>query len=230
MSSGFSDADFSRWRRPVPRHYHEYAGRVGPDPFDNRNTLSLTEAVYRRQIRPFGKTKKSLGKVHLPDGLARELMLWKNASPDPSPDAFIFRNTTGGFLEVGNYRYQIPKPLADKFGIPKLKLPDPAPHHGDLGAEHGVGHSGTPAACEGGHHRKRVHAGTPRERLRDGWLDVLDARKRGEGWFWRFCNKWHQSLETKPPLNYWKDWWAQQDSNLRLPPCEGVLESAGWWF
>ena len=88
--------------------------------FDNRNTLSLTETVYRRQIRPFGKTKKSLGKVHLPDGLARELLLWKGESPDPSPDAFIFPNTTGGFLDVGNYRYRVLKPLADKLGIPKL--------------------------------------------------------------------------------------------------------------
>jgi hypothetical protein len=82
--------------------------------------LSLTETVYRRQIRPFGKTKKSLGKVHLPDGLARELLLWKGESPDPSPDAFIFPNTTGGFLDVGNYRYRVLKPLADKLGIPKL--------------------------------------------------------------------------------------------------------------
>ena len=31
--------------------------------FDNSNTLSITETVYRRQIRPFGKTPKSLGKV-----------------------------------------------------------------------------------------------------------------------------------------------------------------------
>jgi integrase len=30
--------------------------------FDNRNTLSLTETVYRRQIRPFGKTKKASAK------------------------------------------------------------------------------------------------------------------------------------------------------------------------
>jgi hypothetical protein len=32
--------------------------------FDNSNTLSITETVYRRQIRPFGKTPKSLGKGH----------------------------------------------------------------------------------------------------------------------------------------------------------------------
>lgn len=43
--------------------------------FDNVNTLSLTETVYRRQLRPFGKTTKSLGKMHLPDGLAAELNL-----------------------------------------------------------------------------------------------------------------------------------------------------------
>ncbi len=33
--------------------------------FDNRNTLSIRETVYRRQIRPFGKTRKSLGDIHL---------------------------------------------------------------------------------------------------------------------------------------------------------------------
>jgi integrase len=85
--------------------------------FDNRNTLSLTETVYQRQIRPFGKTKKSLGKVHLPDGLAHELLLWKSESPD----AFMFPNATG-FLDVGNYRYRTLKPLADKLGIPKLNF------------------------------------------------------------------------------------------------------------
>ncbi len=28
----------------------------------NENTLDLTETIYRREIRPFGKTPKSLGK------------------------------------------------------------------------------------------------------------------------------------------------------------------------
>ena len=60
--------------------------------FDNENTLSLTETVYRRQLRPFGKTTKSLGKVHLPDGLAQDLRQWKLECPNPSPDAFMFPN------------------------------------------------------------------------------------------------------------------------------------------
>lgn len=90
--------------------------------FDNANTLSLTETVYRRQIRPFGKTTKSLGKMHLPDGLADELKLWKEECPDPSPDAFMFPNADGGFLDTSNYRNRILKPLADDLNIPKLNF------------------------------------------------------------------------------------------------------------
>ncbi len=41
--------------------------------FDNRNTLSITETVYKGSIRSFGKTEKSLSDIHLPDGLAAEL-------------------------------------------------------------------------------------------------------------------------------------------------------------
>jgi hypothetical protein len=81
--------------------------------FDNRNTLSLTETVYRRQIRPFGKTKKSLGKVHLPEGLARELLLSKGESPDPSPDAFT--HTTPDFLALSRIRILLDKTAYDKF-------------------------------------------------------------------------------------------------------------------
>jgi len=48
--------------------------------FDNQNTLELTETVYRRQIRPFGKTPGSMTKVHLPEGLAAELRQWKEGA------------------------------------------------------------------------------------------------------------------------------------------------------
>jgi integrase len=44
--------------------------------FDDENTLYLTETVYREELSPFGKTPKSLGKMHRPDDLA-ELKLWK---------------------------------------------------------------------------------------------------------------------------------------------------------
>lgn len=90
--------------------------------FDNRNTLSITETVYRGVIRPFGKTKKSLGKMHLPDGLAYELLLWKSESSDASPDAFIFQNADGGILRVDNYWERVMKPLAQRLGIPRLNF------------------------------------------------------------------------------------------------------------
>jgi integrase len=90
--------------------------------FDDANTLSLTETVYRRKLRPYGKTPKSLGKMHLPDGLAGELRLWKLECSDPSPKAFIFPNADGGMIDTANYRSRILKPLADELGIPKLNF------------------------------------------------------------------------------------------------------------
>lgn len=105
--------------------------------FDNRNTLSITETVYRRQIRPFGKTPGSMTKVHLPEGLAEELRRWrweckKGSCRKPgcrnpeharsSPDAFIFPNADGGFMDTANYRFRVLKPLAEELGIPKLNF------------------------------------------------------------------------------------------------------------
>ncbi|HEV2326146.1 MAG TPA: site-specific integrase [Terracidiphilus sp.] len=90
--------------------------------FDNHNTLSITETVYRRTIRPFGKTPGSLSKVHLPNGLASELRRWKLECKDRSPEAFIFPNADGGFIDAANYRFRVLKPLADKLGIEKLNF------------------------------------------------------------------------------------------------------------
>ena len=90
--------------------------------FDDLNTLSITETIYRREIRPFGKTPKSLGKMHLPDDLAAELRQWKLECPDSSPDAPIFPNADGGLLDTSNYRSRVLKPLAESLGIPKLNF------------------------------------------------------------------------------------------------------------
>lgn len=105
--------------------------------FDDQNTLTLTETVYRRTLRPFGKTPGSLTKVHLPDGLADELLRWKmeckktsckNAfctEPEhrkASSDEFIFQNADGGFMDADNYRFRVLKPLAESLGIPKLNF------------------------------------------------------------------------------------------------------------
>jgi len=84
--------------------------------------LAITETVYKGSIRSWGKTRRSLGDVHLPKGLADELWLWKQECPDPSPDAFIFPNSKGGCMDTGNYRNRILAPLAEKLGLPKLNF------------------------------------------------------------------------------------------------------------
>lgn len=90
--------------------------------FDDLNTLSITETIYRRKIRPFGKTPGSMTKVHLPDGLAAELRQWKVECPDSSPDAPMFPNADGGFLDPANFRYRVLKPLREALELPKLNF------------------------------------------------------------------------------------------------------------
>ena len=105
--------------------------------FDDVNTLDLTETVYRGKVRSYGKTPKSLGKMHLPDDLAAELMEWKleckqascgnpfcqnTAHRKSSPDDPMFPNADGGFLDTSNYRSRVLKPLAESLDIPKLNF------------------------------------------------------------------------------------------------------------
>jgi integrase len=84
--------------------------------------LTITETVYKGRIRPWGKTRKSLGNVHLPEPLAEELWLWKQECPDPSPDAFVFANAEGGFMDTGNYRRRVLNQLAKELKLPKLNF------------------------------------------------------------------------------------------------------------
>jgi hypothetical protein len=58
----------------------------------------------------------------LPKGMVDDLWLWKQECPDSSPDAFMFPNTDGGFMDTGNYRNRILTPLAEKLGLPKLNF------------------------------------------------------------------------------------------------------------
>src|SRR5271165_484188 len=78
--------------------------------------LAITETVYKGRIRTWGKTEKSLGDVHLPQGLAEDLRLWKRDCPDQSPNAFIFPNSKSGFIDTGNYRNRVLSPIAEKLG------------------------------------------------------------------------------------------------------------------
>src|SRR5712691_1744432 len=83
-------------------------------------TMRLIETVYKGKIRPWGKTRRSLGVVHIPKELADDLLLWKQQSSDSSPEAFIFPNKRGGFMDGNNYRKRVLHKLADDLELPKL--------------------------------------------------------------------------------------------------------------
>jgi integrase len=95
----------------------------------DRRTLTVSQTAYRGNLRDYGKTRKSLRTVHVPEGLANELCVWKQQCPDPSPEAFIFPNARkrngvkrNGFIRTDNYRARVFKPLAKKLGLPKLNF------------------------------------------------------------------------------------------------------------
>ena len=48
------------------------------------------------------------------------LWLWKKECPDASPDAFIFSDAKGGFMDTGNYRKRVLHKLARDLKLPKL--------------------------------------------------------------------------------------------------------------
>ncbi len=92
-------------------------------------TLTVSQTAYRGKLRDFGKTKQSLRTVHLPEGLANELWLWKQECPDRSPEAFIFPNARkhngakkNGFIRTDNYRARVLKKLAEQLGLAKLNF------------------------------------------------------------------------------------------------------------
>ncbi|HET9129428.1 MAG TPA: tyrosine-type recombinase/integrase, partial [Terriglobia bacterium] len=84
------------------------------------SSMSVNETVYKGKIRPWGKTKKSLSTVHIPRCLAADIEEWRAQCPDSSPDAFIFPNQDGGFLDTDNYRKRVLQKLAVKLELPKL--------------------------------------------------------------------------------------------------------------
>jgi integrase len=95
---------------------------------DNR-TITVSQTAFRGKLRDYGKTRKSLRTVHLPEGLANELWLWKQECPDASPDAFIFPNSRrrngakkNGFIRTDNYRARVLKKLAAELGLSKLNF------------------------------------------------------------------------------------------------------------
>ncbi|HEY6448692.1 MAG TPA: tyrosine-type recombinase/integrase [Acidobacteriaceae bacterium] len=89
--------------------------------FDSKaSTMRVTETAYKGKIRPWGKTRKSLATVHIPSILAADLEDWRTKCSNPSPDAYIFANQDGGFLDTDNYRKRVLHKLARNLELPKL--------------------------------------------------------------------------------------------------------------
>jgi integrase len=84
------------------------------------STLKIMETVYKGKIRPWGKTRKSLTVIHIPRNLSDDLERWRQVCPDPSPDAFMFANQVGGFLDTDNFRKRVLHKLARDLKLPKL--------------------------------------------------------------------------------------------------------------
>ena len=65
--------------------------------------------------------------MHLPDDLAAELEAYKLDQQTTSselvlPDAPMFPNSDGGFIDTSNYRERVLKPLGNSVGIEKLNF------------------------------------------------------------------------------------------------------------
>jgi integrase len=53
---------------------------------------------------------------------AKDPSCQREAHRKSSPEAFIFPNIDGGFMDADNYRFRVLKPLAEDLGIPKLNF------------------------------------------------------------------------------------------------------------
>jgi integrase len=96
-------------------------------------SISIVETTYKGKIRSFGKTRGSLTTVPIARDLAEELVAWrrlceeqyseKKQKKEPSPDdpeAFIFPNRCGGFMDSSNYGKRVLHRLAEELKLPKL--------------------------------------------------------------------------------------------------------------
>jgi len=105
-----------------------FALRWGDFDMDSR-TLTVSQTAYRGQLRDYGKTKKSLRTVHVPEGLANDLWFWRQECPNPGSEGFIFPNSRrrngarwNGFIRTDNYRARVLKPLARELGLGRLNF------------------------------------------------------------------------------------------------------------
>ena len=157
-------------------------------------TLKIIETVYKGKIRSWGKTKKSLTVIHIPQKLADDLETWrvereerareaaskdKKKSPELSPDDFIFANEVGGFLDTDNFRKRVLHKLARNLRTSEADVSGYPAHDCDSGSEEGhrQGRARRDAPLTDGDDNRCLHAGDSRERAGDGQLHQPGAQK-----------------------------------------------------
>jgi hypothetical protein len=140
------------------------------------SSIELQETVYRGKLRNFGKTKKSLGKIHISSLMVSDLLAWKVICPDSSPEAFIFPNRDGGVRDPNNYRKRVLGELRKKLNLPKLAFSDNPENDGHPQPDQGNGqrYPGRDASRTTSNDRGCLHASDSRGRQAD---DRLDARR-----------------------------------------------------
>jgi integrase len=88
----------------------------------DNSTIRIASTIYRGKIRPYSKTSKE-GEVQtlvLPPLAAQVLTEWSSicaGDGELNQDAFVFPDSEGGFLHVGNYLHRTLQPLARQAGI-----------------------------------------------------------------------------------------------------------------
>src|SRR5947209_13149702 len=152
-------------------------------------TIHLKETVYKGKLRPWGKTRASLCVVPLPKKLIPDLWLWKQECPDPSPEAFIFPNQKGGFLDPANYLKRILKKLATDLELPKLTFQVIRRTIATLGQT-----KGTVKSVQGvlRHTRTATTTDVYMQQMPEGVAAMVDA----------ICDELRSKPEEKPKGNY----------------------------
>ena len=103
-------------------------------------SLTIVETIYKGKIRPYGKTKGSMTEVPIAKELSEDLVAWRQVSqeqydkkkqergkkkdehglPPSAPEAFVFPNRDGSFMDPSNYRKRVLHRVATELGLPKL--------------------------------------------------------------------------------------------------------------
>lgn len=95
--------------------------------FDSmKNTLTISETIYRGKIRPYTKTTEEGDLDHvtvlLSEAVSFALLKWHSEAKSTGPEDYIFPNSEGGFLHKENYQKRVLTPLAKVAGIPKVNF------------------------------------------------------------------------------------------------------------